>query len=43
MDDITKLRNLLKIKNFDLILEEIQKLTNYLENKLFFVSLENII
>lgn len=39
LNDISKLRNLMRIQNFDLIIGEIQKLNSYTENQLFFVSL----
>ena len=43
MEDIQKLRNLMKIKNFDLIVEEIKSLSEYTENNLFFIGLENVV
>jgi len=33
----------MKIKNFDLIVEEIKNLTAYTENNLFFIGLENVV
>ncbi len=33
----------MKIKNFDLILEEIKQLTEYTDNNLFFIGLENVV
>lgn len=37
------MKNLIKIKNFGLIIQEFKKLINYLDNKIFFLSMENMI
>jgi len=37
------MKNLIKIKNFALIIQEFKKLINYLDNKIFFLSMENMI
>ncbi len=43
LKDLEKLRNLKRIKNYDLIIEEIVKLTDYTDNSIFFLSLENVV
>lgn len=42
-EDVIRLQNFIKLKNFDLILEELGKLMNYLDDKVFFQALENVV
>ena len=37
------MKSLMKIKNYDLIIQEFQKLTNYTEKNLLFLGLQNFI